>query len=85
MNTEKKVSSIEIFETKGSIKWPEGKLLLIKNNKKIIRKIKYNSNLASHLQTNDFIKKLKNKFNKIHLDEIEFSINLIEKLYKTKK
>jgi predicted dehydrogenase len=85
MNTEKKVSSIEIFGTKGSIKWPDGKLLLIKNNKKIIRKIKYNSNLASHLQTNDFIKKLKNKFNKIHLDEIEFSINLIEKLYKAKK
>ena len=82
MNTEKKVSSIEIFGTKGSIKWPDGKLFLVKKNRKILDKIKYNSNLASRLQTNSFIKKLNYKYNKIHLNEIEFSVNLIEKLYK---
>ena len=40
LNTDREFSKIEIFGTKGYISWPDGKLIQIKTNKKMFRKLK---------------------------------------------
>ena len=65
------------------IKWPEGKMVLIKNNKRLNKKIRFSRKKASQIQTDNFIKSLSGKFQKSDLNEINFTVSLIEKLYKS--
>ena len=84
LNIKEDTSFIEIFGSKGSIKWPLGELIEIKRNKKMIKRIKYKNDLASNKQTKYFINNLSKKFYINSLDQIGFTVNLIKKLYKFK-
>ena len=83
LNVKDEISNIEIFGTEGMIKWPEGKMVLIKNNKRLNKKIRFSRKKASQIQTDNFIKSLSGKFQKSDLNEINFTVSLIEKLYKS--
>lgn len=83
LNVRNETSFIEIFGTKGMIKWPDGEMTLIKNNKKYKKKIKCKTRLASQIQIDNFIKLLSKKFKITHLNEIKFTVNLIERLYRS--
>ncbi len=82
LNTKDEIKSIEFFGTNGSLKWPEGKISLVKKNKIIEKKIKVEKYLASEKQVNRFIKNLSSKFSLNYLKQISFTVELIEKLYK---
>ena len=85
LNTKDEFKSIEFFGTKGSLKWPEGKISMLKKNRIIKKKIKIEKHLASEKQVNLFIKKIDKKFSLSYLKQIKFSVELIEKLYKFSK
>jgi predicted dehydrogenase len=82
LNQKENITSIEIFGTKGSIRWPSGELTLTKNNKNYISKIKIKEKKASFLQVNDFIENYK-KRNKtcVNLNEVGYIVELIDNLY----
>lgn len=85
LNTKEEIKSVEIFGTKGSLKWPEGKMYVIKKNKIKEKNIKIKNYLASEKQVNQFIKNIGSKFNLSYLKEVKFTVELIEKIYKSKK
>ena len=85
LNVKDEVSCIEIFGTKGMIKWPKGEITLLKKNRKFTKKISIKSKKASEIQSSQFIELFSKKFNKRHLNEISFTVDLIEKLYKSSK
>ena len=84
LNTDREFSKIEIFGTKGYISWPDGKLIQIKTNKKMFRKLKNEKFLASNRQVEKFVDELSGKFSIKNIKQIGFTVNLIQKLYNFK-
>ena len=86
LNQNENITQIEIFGTKGSIKFPSGELTLTKNNKNILKKINTKGKKASILQVDNFINnyKIKDKIC-VKLFEIGYIIKMINNLYKVSK
>ena len=84
LNTKEKISYIELFGTKGMIKWPDGEITEIRNNQSITKKMTVKNLLASQRQVNNFIDNLSNKFSLKYLNEIRYTVSLIDKLYNWK-
>ena len=82
LNQNENITKIEIFGTKGSIKFPSGDLTLTKNNKNILKKINTKGRKASILQIDNFINKNKTS---VKLSEIGYVIKIINSLYKVSK
>ena len=73
LNTDREFSKIEIFGTKGYISWPDGKLIQIKTNKKMFRKLKNEKFLASNRQVEKFVDELSGKFSIKNIKQIGFT------------
>ena len=86
LNQNEDITQIEIFGTKGSIKFPSGELIITKNNKNILKKINTKGKKASILQVDNFINsyKIKDKIC-VKLVEIGHIIKIINNLYKVSK
>lgn len=82
LNTKKELRFIEFFGTKGSFKWPKGEISILKKNKMLQKKIKLTNHLASEKQVEFFFKILNNKYSMKNFNEIKFSVELIDKLYR---
>jgi len=85
LNAKKELRFIEFFGTKGSFNWPQGEISILKKNKILQKKIKITNYLASERQVDFFLKKLEDKHSMKNFNEIKFSVELIDKLYKFSK
>ena len=83
LNTDREFSKIEHLNQRIYFK-ARRKLIQIKKNKKMFRKLKNEKFLASNRQVEKFVDELSGKFSIKNIKQIGFTVNLIQKLYNFK-
>ena len=83
VNTSDEKVLIEIFGTKGSLKWPDNKYEILHKNKLVKKSLSVKKFLASDKQLNFFLNKRKSKKQlNTNIKEYKYIVDLIDRLYK---